>query len=142
MKNLTSAIERLDKAKMPMYGRASSLYQRSIELMDSYDLLEEMVQSAFISRGAVTYKQGKRVTTRGWHSIFTAAHGTFVDYVLNLRMKNSEEIFKAAFEKLGGTVAVGWQVTDFDIDNTGVSNPKVIVHAKEVSSGHTRTITA
>jgi phenol 2-monooxygenase (NADPH) len=124
---------------MPMYGRASTLLPRSLELLDSYDLLHEMVQSGFIHRGAVAYRQGKRVTSRGWQGMWSA-HGTFCDFALNLRLKYSEEIFQNAYEKNGGIVATGWEVADIKIDAGAGDENKVETLIRKRETGEIRNI--
>jgi phenol 2-monooxygenase (NADPH) len=47
-----------------MYGRDSTLYPRSLEMLDQIDLLDEMDQVGFVARNSVTFdKNGKCVTS-------------------------------------------------------------------------------
>lgn len=117
---------------MPMYGRAAGLYPRSLELLDSLGVLDEMLQEGYIGRMSITHKNGQRVTTRGWHGIWTQMHNTELDYMLNLRMKHSEDIFRKAYLKLGGLEAAGWRVVNLVLESNGVS--PVTVEAQQVST--------
>lgn len=47
--------------------------------------------------------------------------GTHIDYCLNLRLKYSEQIIQDAYEKIGGKVAVGWELRSLTIDS-GISD--------------------
>jgi 2-polyprenyl-6-methoxyphenol hydroxylase-like FAD-dependent oxidoreductase len=38
-----------------MYGRASTLYPRSLEMLDQLDLLDEINQLGFVARNSVTF---------------------------------------------------------------------------------------
>ena len=55
---LTLTIEQFDKTQQDMYGRACTLYPRTIEMLDKLGLLDEKLQVGFIGRGSVTYKYG------------------------------------------------------------------------------------
>lgn len=123
-----------------MYGRASTLYPRTIELLDQLDLLEKLTQIGFIGRSSVTFKDGKRVTTRGWHPMFSMMHGTYFDYLLNIRLKYSEAIMKQAYEDLGGLVHVGWVLEDIAIEQGAVDGRRVSATIRETSSKKVRRV--
>lgn len=48
-----------------MYGRACTLHPRTLEMLDQLDLLDDMNQIGYICRNSVTWKDGKRITSRG-----------------------------------------------------------------------------
>ncbi|KAL6236384.1 hypothetical protein BDW75DRAFT_250169 [Aspergillus navahoensis] len=81
-----------DKNQQAMYGRATTLYPRTLEMLDQLDLLDDLNQIGYVARNSVTFKDGKRVTSRGWQKMFEAMHGTYLDYCLNIRQKYSEEL--------------------------------------------------
>ncbi|OAP56750.1 hypothetical protein AYL99_08862 [Fonsecaea erecta] len=134
----TCVIERLEKDKLPMYGRACTVFPRTLEMLDQYDLLTHLSQVGFVSRSGVNYdKNGKRDNTRGMRHVFDAMQGhTFLDYMLNIRLKYTEDIIKAQYEKLGGLVAGGWEVVGLD---TQIDSP-VKVEVKNVNTAETRTL--
>ncbi|KIW75530.1 hypothetical protein Z517_10272 [Fonsecaea pedrosoi CBS 271.37] len=139
--------ERLEKQKLPMYGRACTLFPRTLEMFDQYDLLTRLNQVGFVSRSGVNYdKDGRRDNTRGMRHVFDAMQGhTFLDYMLNIRLKYSEDILKAEYEELGGVVASGWELMsltaqpDHEGDKNGHACP-VKVETKNVDTSEVRTI--
>jgi phenol 2-monooxygenase len=56
---------------MPMYGRACTLFPRTLEFLDQLDLLDELTQEGFIARTSINYKDGKQVNGRGWQQILS-----------------------------------------------------------------------
>lgn len=112
-------VDSADKASpsFPMYGRASTLFARSLEMLDQLDLYDDLAQEGLHSAQTFTYRNGERVYGRGW-KIFTkvAAMGTFFEETLNLRLKFSEDIFREKLEEMGGKVHAPWKVVGFDIE--------------------------
>ncbi|KAJ5914173.1 pentachlorophenol 4-monooxygenase [Penicillium tannophilum] len=51
-------VEKHDKTEQAMYGRATTLYPRTLEISDRLELLDELNQSGYIARNSVTYKDG------------------------------------------------------------------------------------
>ncbi|KAM0702935.1 hypothetical protein Q7P35_010367 [Cladosporium inversicolor] len=112
----TLTIEKFDKTQQAMYGRASTLYPRTIEMLDQLGLLDGMSQVGLIGRGSVTYKDGQKVQDRGWDFIQTISD-TYFPYCLNIRQKYSENIFRTALEQYGGKVNAGWTLKNFVFDD-------------------------
>lgn len=109
-------------------------------MLDQLELLEELTQVGVIVRGSVTYKDGERVTDRGWHDIFTRMNGTFLNYILMIRLKYSEEIIQEAYVKLGGHHLAGWELKDILHGPTSGDPYRVKVSISHVSSGIVRTL--
>lgn len=122
-----------------MYGRATTLYPRTLEMLDQLDLLESLNQIGYIGRNSVTYKDGKRVTSRGWHVMFERMHGTFLDYCLNLRQKYSEGVIGEAYVGVGGRAFVGWKLEGFIVD-PAEGDYKVVAQIREVETGRVVTV--
>jgi len=114
----TLIIEQHDKAQQDTYGRACTLYPRTIEMLDQLGLLDEMLQVGLVGRASVTYKDGQKVHDRGWDIVLSRMTDTHLDYCLNIRQKYSENIFRSALERHGGKVSSGWTLKDFSIDDT------------------------
>lgn len=114
-----------------MYGRATTLFPRTLEMLDQLELLDELNQIGYIARNSVTYKDGKRVTSRGWHVMFERMHGTFLDYCLNIRQKCSENVIRDTYAKLGGQLLVGWKLEDYAIDDLSRNDFKVTSHIRK-----------
>lgn len=123
-----------------MYGRACSLYPRTLEMLDQLELLDEFLQIGLVGRGSVSYKGGQRVTARGWHQFFTQMGETFHNYILNIRLKYSERLIQDAYEKLGGRVLVKWQLTSLKWSRDGSEGPRVQATVGAVDSEATRVI--
>ncbi|KAH8432779.1 uncharacterized protein LDX57_010406 [Aspergillus melleus] len=123
-------VEQHDKHQQAMYGRATTLFPRTLEMLDQLDLLEELNQIGYIGRNSVTYKDGKRVTSRGWHVMFERMSGTFLDYCLNIRQKYSEEVIQGAYKRLGGEPYVGWKLEEYAVDQDGAGGDEYQVKAK------------
>ncbi|KAL4734370.1 pentachlorophenol 4-monooxygenase [Aspergillus similis] len=118
-------VEQHDKDLQAMYGRATTLYPRTLEMLDQLDLLDELNQIGYAGRNSVTFKDGKRVTSRGWHKMFEAIHGTYLDYCLNIRQKYSEEVIRQSYQKLGGEPYIGWKLESFSLDHDSEEEYKV-----------------
>ncbi|KAL4929565.1 pentachlorophenol 4-monooxygenase [Aspergillus undulatus] len=128
-------VEQHDKAQQDMYGRATTLYPRTLEMLDQLDLLEDLNQIGYVGRNSVTYKDGKRVTSRGWHTMFQHMNGTYLDYCLNIRQKYSEEVFRNAYKKLGGDIWVNWKLETFSVDHKSDNDYKASSQIRNLKSG-------
>ncbi|OJI99558.1 hypothetical protein ASPVEDRAFT_123545 [Aspergillus versicolor CBS 583.65] len=129
-------VEQRDKTQQAMYGRATTLYPRTLEMLDQLQLLDELNQIGYVARNSITYdKDGRRVTSRGWHLMFERMHGTFLDYCLNIRQKFSENVIRDAFKSIGGEPYIGWKLEGFSIDDAAEDEYKVVSNIVEVNSG-------
>ncbi|KAJ5653998.1 hypothetical protein N7490_001001 [Penicillium lividum] len=133
-------VEQHDKDHQAMYGRATTLYPRTLEMLDQLELLDELNQIGYIGRNSVTYKDGKRVASRGWHVMFERMHGTFLDYCLNIRQKFSEVVIREAYTKAGGKTFIGWKLEDFAIDSANEGDFKVTSQIRRVNADEALTI--
>ncbi|KAH8817321.1 pentachlorophenol 4-monooxygenase, partial [Xylogone sp. PMI_703] len=141
MKVSVYVVERLDKKNMPMYGRACTLYPRTLEMLDQLDLLDEFLQMGLVARNSANFdKSGQRVNSRGWQVFFAQRYGTFLDYFLNIRLKYSEHLIQDALEKDGGYVAVGWKLKDFTINPHAQDGYRISAVIGEVGSEQTKTL--
>ncbi|KAJ5643727.1 uncharacterized protein N7484_006234 [Penicillium longicatenatum] len=111
----TIVVEQHEKVQQPMYGRACTLHPRTLEMLDQLDLLDDLNQIGYICRNSVTWKDGKRITSRGWHLMFDRMDGTFMDYCLNLRQRYSEDVIREAYIHAGGQLHMGWKLEDFSL---------------------------
>jgi phenol 2-monooxygenase (NADPH) len=90
-----------------------------LEYLDQFELLDAMTQEGFISRGSVNFdKDGARNVDRGWLSMFNHARESYFSWVLNLRLKYSEDIIRDHFIRQGGIYRDGLELTSFDHDGT------------------------
>lgn len=124
-----------------MYGRACTLYPRTLEMLDQLGLLDDFLQIGLVARNGVNFNsQGKRVSNRGWQQIFSQFRGTFLDYFLNIRLKHSESIIQAAYERGGGYVATSWELRDLKISPNRRDVYRVSAHVGSVGSTDTREL--
>ncbi|QGA17831.1 hypothetical protein EYB26_005507 [Talaromyces marneffei] len=131
----TVVIEKCKKSEQARFGRASLLYPRTLELLDQVDVWESMAEIAHISRGYVNYNGGKRVISGTYHSIFNQLHGTYFDYVVNIRQKYSEQIFRKAFEGYGGTFYEQYELLSIVQDNNAADDYALTVRVKNNVTG-------
>lgn len=84
-------IDAADKGspEFPMYGRACSMYPRTLEMIDQLDLFDDMAQVGLATNSNATYANGRRVQGRGFSLIGQLGIKTFFDYTLNIRLKYS-----------------------------------------------------
>ncbi|KAE8417853.1 FAD binding domain-containing protein [Aspergillus pseudocaelatus] len=136
----TVLVEKHDKNQQAMYGRATTLYPRTLEMLDQLELLDELNQIGYIGRNSVTYKDGKRVTSRGWHVMFQRMTGTFLDYCLNIRQKYSENVIRDAYLEMGGRAYIGWALEDFTVDHQTKGDYKVTSQIRQADTGEGLTI--
>jgi phenol 2-monooxygenase len=120
----TLTVEQYDKSQQAMYGRASTLYPRTSEMLDQLDLNDALSQIGYIGRGSVVYKDGKKIQGRGWDFI-SRMHDTYFDYCLNIRQKYSENVFREKLMDLGGVFASSVTLKSFEIDENAADGYKV-----------------
>ncbi len=119
-------IDAADKAHpdFPMYGRASTLHARTLELLDQNDLLDDMLQVGLIGKQSFTYKDGVRVQGRGWNVFAKLGSKSNFDFSLNIRLKYSEDIFRRKLSELGIVVDAPAKLLDFGLHpTTGNDHP-------------------
>jgi len=57
----TYIVEQHDREKQIMYGRAAMIAPRSLEMLEQLDLVDDLLQTGFVVRGQVQYKDGARI---------------------------------------------------------------------------------
>ncbi|KAI3318141.1 FAD binding domain-containing protein [Xylariaceae sp. AK1471] len=114
----TMIIEKRVRNEQELYGRACTLYARTLELLEQVHVTDEMLQVGFVGRAGTTFKGGKRVTGRGWQAIFPAMASSFHNYILNITQKTSEAIFSAKYQAEGHKVHYSWEIVDYSIDTS------------------------
>ncbi|KAH8807430.1 pentachlorophenol 4-monooxygenase [Xylogone sp. PMI_703] len=108
-------IEKKDKANGPMFGRAISIYPRTLELLDQLGITDELIQTGVIMRSVVNFdKEGKRIPSRGWNSMFDSLERTYFKYILNIRLFYTEQIIQKLLKDEGGVVEVNSTLKDLE----------------------------
>ncbi|KAI2471361.1 FAD binding domain-containing protein [Annulohypoxylon bovei var. microspora] len=109
-------IERHAKSMQDTYGRAITLFPRTIEMLDQLRLADALLQNCFACRDTVTYNaNGEEVPGRGW-SFMNKMNDTIFDFTLVLRQRFQEEIFRIAMEKYNVQVEAPFDLTTASID--------------------------
>ena len=109
-------------------------------MLGQLDVLEPLNQIGFIGRHSVTYRDGKRVTSRGWHPMYSRMGETHLDYQLNIRQAFTESVFRAAFEDHGHQVLYGWKLKSFTVDEDAADGYKITAYVEGSSSGTLKAV--
>lgn len=116
------------------------MYPRTLEMLDQVDVFEPMAEIAHIARGYVNYNAGKRVISGTYHSLFNQLHGTYFDYVINIRQRYSEEIFRKSFEENEGTFYERYELVSIVQDDDAVDDYALTVRVKNNADGEEHQI--
>lgn len=109
-------------------------------MLDQLHLLDEMAQIGFVARNSVTFKDGQRVTDRGWHKMFQRMDGTYLKYCLNIRQKYSERIIGDAYLEKGGSLKMGWELKEMSVDEDAGDKYCVNSRIQHATSGEVKTV--
>ena len=93
-------------------------------MLDQLDLYDELAQIGFTARRGVTFKDGRMLQDRGWDGL-DQIRDSFFDFVLNIRLKYSEDVFRNRVEKLGSKVQAPVMLVDMVLDENAVDDYKV-----------------
>lgn len=136
-------LERYDKAKHEgKYGRAAAIFPRTLEMLGQVDLLDEILQTAFLSRGASSYKDGQRTPGKGPSPLYKhmAMYETYLAYETFIRQMYIEDILTKGYERFGAQTMVGWALQDFTIDSKATDDFKISATIQDVNTGVTRIV--
>ncbi|KAJ3920766.1 FAD binding domain-containing protein [Lentinula edodes] len=130
----TLASEQDDKTQSS-YGRASTMWPRTIELLDQLDLAEPLIQAGMITRSGLHFHEGRRVKGGLMYGNRMDKLGdTFFKFALHLRQRLTEEIFAdAASKEIGSTHMMLHRMQGFTIDQNEDSHP-VTVQIKDLNT--------
>ncbi|KAL1645784.1 hypothetical protein SLS58_003668 [Diplodia intermedia] len=132
--------EMYERKTQENFGRATTLYPRTLELLEREDLFDQMAQIGFLARNSTTYKDGKLVPSRGWQILWKAMRESFHQYVLNIRQKYSEEVFRTSYEAFGYQVQYGWEVVGYDVDPSVGDGCNVAVRIQHARTSEQKTV--
>lgn len=94
-------------------------------MLDQLDLFDAMAQEGLLPRRSQTWKDGKRVQGRGWKGL--EGLDTFFTFLLTLRLKYSEDIFREKIEELGRNVQAPVKLVDFVLNENAADDYRVTV---------------
>ncbi|KAI1089798.1 FAD binding domain-containing protein [Rostrohypoxylon terebratum] len=134
-------IEKHVKSMQDSYGRAITLFPRTIEMLDQLRLADALLQSCFACRDTVTYNaNGEEVPGRGW-SFMNKIIDTNFDFTLVLRQKFQEEIFRNAMAIYDVHVEAPVELTAASIDqNVPSTGHRVTAVLRDRSNGTYETV--
>ncbi|KAJ3973047.1 FAD binding domain-containing protein [Lentinula raphanica] len=130
-----SIIGQDDKTQIPSYGRASTLWPRTIELLDQLDLAEPLIQAGMLTRSGLHFHEGRRVKGGLMYGNRMDKLGdTFFKFALHLRQRVTEEIIlQAASKAYGFSPRILHQIHGYSIDPNDASHP-VVVQIKDLQT--------
>nr|GAT50221.1 pentachlorophenol 4-monooxygenase [Mycena chlorophos] len=111
-------MEQDDKTTMPCYGRASTFWPRTIEMLDQLDLFDRLMQTGVVTRNSLHFRNGQR--------------DTFFKFSLHLRQRLTEEQFAEALAENGVEQHMPQRIESFAIDETAADGYPITVHARDL----------
>nr|XP_031863777.1 uncharacterized protein CI109_001029 [Kwoniella shandongensis]KAA5530849.1 hypothetical protein CI109_001029 [Kwoniella shandongensis] len=95
-------IEKEDKASAPVYGRATTLWPRSLELYDQLDVLDPLLQKGVTTQTGFNFRDGKAAPGGLVFGYGMNKHGdTSHNYSLHLRQRLTERAFESVLNSYG-----------------------------------------
>ncbi|KAK8845282.1 hypothetical protein IAR55_005995 [Kwoniella newhampshirensis] len=95
-------IDKEDKENAPVYGRATTLWPRSLEIYDQLDVLDPLLQIGVITQTGYNFRDGKAAPGGLVFGYGMNKHGdTSHNYSLHLRQRLTERAFEAVLASHG-----------------------------------------
>ncbi|KIJ38975.1 hypothetical protein M422DRAFT_33024 [Sphaerobolus stellatus SS14] len=90
-----------------------------MELLDQLGLLDQIRETAFLTRGSATFKNGQEIESRGWSFVQEAIDGnTNFDYCLGIRQPYTEDSIRGRLDDLDTNVLTApAKLIKYSIDN-------------------------
>ncbi|KAJ7116477.1 FAD binding domain-containing protein [Mycena epipterygia] len=128
-------MEQDDKKSMPCYGRATTMWPRTIEMLDQVDLAERLMQIGVVTRNALHFRDGRR-STGGlmFGSRMDKLGDTFYKFSLHVRQRLTEEKFSEALEENAVQQYMRRRVEGFTIDEDCEDGYPVTVRARDLDT--------
>ncbi|KAJ7650743.1 FAD binding domain-containing protein [Roridomyces roridus] len=126
-------MEQENKATLPHYGRATTMWPRTIELLDQLDLADRLMQIGVVTRNALHFRDGRR--SEGglmFGSRMDQLGDTFYKFSLHLRQRLTEEQFTEALEEHGFGQNRRTSIDGFTIDEDSLDGYPVTVRARDL----------
>ncbi|ESK88511.1 pentachlorophenol 4-monooxygenase [Moniliophthora roreri MCA 2997] len=130
-------IEQEDKTLSNPYGRACTLWPRTIELLDQLDLAERLLQTGVVTRTGLHFYEGRRV--KGglmYGSRMDKLGDTFFKFALHLRQKLTEDEFTAAFQEYGFNLHMRHAIESYALDEVAIDEYPIRVQIKDLTHDH------
>ncbi|KAJ7760742.1 FAD binding domain-containing protein [Mycena maculata] len=126
-------MEQDDKKIMPCYGRATTMWPRTIEILDQLDLAERLMQIGVVTRNALHFRDGRR-STGGFMfgSRMDKLGDTFYKFSLHLRQRLTEEQFAEALEENDVEQHMRRRIEGFTIDENAQDGYPITVRGRDL----------
>ena len=108
-------------------------------MLSQVDLMDEMLQMAFVATGANSFKDGKRTSGKGSSPLYKHMGDTYLAFETFIRQMYVEEIIRNAYERCGGRVMMGWALQGLTIDRKAADSFRINAVIKD-ETGATKTV--
>ncbi|KAH8822933.1 FAD binding domain-containing protein, partial [Flagelloscypha sp. PMI_526] len=133
--------EKQDKSILPCYGRACTLWPRTMELLDQLDLAEELLQQSVVTRSGEHFVDGQRAKGGFMYANRMDKLGdTFYKFAVHIRQKKIEALFSRALNRLGHESHEQVEFKNYVINEK--EEYPVEVHLKDLKTGKEYTVSA
>ncbi|KAJ7751763.1 FAD binding domain-containing protein [Mycena maculata] len=135
---LTSWVEQEAKDDMTCYGRAATMWPRTMEILDQLDLADGLLQVGIVTRDSMHFRDGKRFpggylfATR-MDKLGMPTPDTFFKFALQVRQRWTEEEFSAALAKEGVQPHLKTRIEGFTINEGAEDGYPVTVQARDLA---------
>ncbi|MCJ1278717.1 hypothetical protein MMC21_006534 [Puttea exsequens] len=136
----THIIESRSRSQQIAYGRAAMIAPRTLEMLDQLDLADALLQVGFVVRGQTAWNgDGERVEGgRTSAASGLEGMGTWMDFLLLVRQRWTEEVVREAYERVSGQrVRYGARLEGFKVEE---GRGGKIVKAEVVEEGGGRCV--
>ncbi|WRT70064.1 uncharacterized protein IL334_007058 [Kwoniella shivajii] len=132
-------IEKDDKASAPIYGRATTLWPRSLEMYDQLGVLDPLLEVGVISRTGYNFRDGVAAPGGLVFGYGMNKHGdTACNFALHLRQRLTERAFEKVLENHKYPVLHQHELISFSDD--GTEEYPMICRVKNVVDGRVYTV--
>lgn len=106
-----------------------------MELLEQFDVSNDVTQAAFIGRTSAAFRDGKRINRPAYQSIFPLLDQSFHNYIVNIRQNSSQRIFAARYKAdFNKSVQYGWELVSQEVDQSrddGYNVTAVLSHSSK-----------
>ncbi|KAJ7355331.1 FAD binding domain-containing protein [Mycena albidolilacea] len=132
---LISWTEQENKATMVHYGRASTIWPRTLEILDQLDLAEGLLQIGFATRDALHFRDGHRIVGGFLFATRMDKLGVFPTVTfLQIRQRRTEEHFTAALKDQGTHQHIRTRLESFTLEESAENGYPVTVQARNLDN--------
>ncbi|KAK7435531.1 hypothetical protein VKT23_019653 [Stygiomarasmius scandens] len=119
---------------MSCYGRACTIWPRTIELLDAVDMAERLMQLGVVTRSGLHFHEGRRV--KGgimYGSRMDKLGDTFYKFALHLRQRLTEEQLIQALEEFDIKPYFQHRIEGYDIDEAADGQYPITARVRDLA---------